>query len=141
MNKKFLIKIFILICIAITVCLFILNIPIFKVNTQSVDQYKQNTNFDEMNNICILKYTYTTGPGWAVEDTEIEQLIDQNVCLSCLFDPRLLKDNNDFELDYLSRLIVSIDTIDKIIMDNEKVYVIKPKKITILCDTKKMNTK
>lgn len=137
MRKRFLFKVCIPAIVMIVVFVLTLNIPIFKVSNKLQGSIKRNIDFNEKNNMCILKYTYTTGPGWVVEDTNIRQLVCENVCLYSVFDPRLLKDNEEFDLDYLGKLIVVVDKVDKTVIDNEEVYVIHPKSVTILYDTNK----
>ena len=88
-------------------------------------------------NICIVKYTYTTGAGWLVIDCNNPILLGQNVSICNKFDPRLLNDNSEFDLDYQSELVVVVDSINDINIDGENVKVIYPKKIIILYDTKK----
>lgn len=134
--RRFIQKSLIFVGMAVMMLILTLNIPIFSISNQPIDGVK-NMNSNKTDSICVLKYTYTTGPGWIVNDTNNDSLIGENVCLYNMFDPRLLKDNSEFDLDYQSQLMVLVDKIDKVVMDNEEVYVIKPKDITILYDTNK----
>lgn len=136
MRSKLLIKCLVLGGIAIMLILAS-NMPIFTVSKQSDVIEKGHLGSSSLNRICVVQYTYTTGAGWRVVDTNVDELIGQNVYLYTLFDPRLLKDNVEFDLDYLAKYKIEIDTVDKIAMKDQKVYVINPKSITILYDTDK----
>lgn len=134
MRNKLFFKLFIVGCILISSACIILNIPIFEISSSYTDNTYVNSS---ENSICVLKYTYTTGAGWVVTDSDIDSLVGENICLSYRFDPRLLRDNEDFSLDYQGKMVVSIDKINKIVMDNEDVFVISPEKIKILYNTDK----
>lgn len=84
--------------------------------------------------MCILKYQYTTGVGWFVEESNDEQLRDKNVAIENFFDLRLLKDNKEFEMDYNSKIAVVVKSVREMVLDNNKIIVIKPQKMLILSD-------
>jgi hypothetical protein len=128
-----------LICGAVVIVLMFsaLNVPIFNVAGHSAEEVTADTFASEQNRMCVLRYSYTTGAGWIVEETNEAELAGQNVYLSTVFDPRLLKDNSEFDLDYMAEYAVVIDDIGKITAEDGEVYVIEPKSITILYDTDK----
>ena len=57
-------------------------------------------------NVYILKYAYTTGPGWYIKQHENPEMIGLTVALYAKMDPRFLRDNEEFELDYMTELLV-----------------------------------
>lgn len=121
----------VIICVSFVL---VINIPIFRVNI-NLDDVSTNSNHNK--NICILKYQYTTGASWQVIYDSQNKLENQNVALYSIFDPRWLKDNIDFEMDYMASYIVVIDKSDSIMIDNQKVTVIYPENIIINFDTDK----
>lgn len=91
------------------------------------DKYKS-----EDVDICILDYDYVTGAGWGVDASTNKNLENTYVVLDTLCNPRLLKINQEFDLDYLAKFVVVIDKTPKqTTVDSETVYLIKAKEIVI----------
>lgn len=112
------------------------NITIFQVaKTDDINQIHTNSQK------CILKYEYVTGASWKVIDSTLENLIGEYVVLKNYFDPRLLRQNLDFDMDYMAELVVSFDDVMSTKIDNEDVRVIVAKGIEVLYDTEKSNYK
>jgi hypothetical protein len=139
MKNKAIIKYLICGAVVIVLAFLALNVPIFNVADRSAKEVTADTAASEQNRMCVLRYSYTTGAGWTVEETNAAELAGQNVYLSTVFDPRLLKDNSEFDLDYMAEYVVVIDDIGKITAEDDEIYVIEPKSITILYDTDKQN--
>lgn len=130
--KKFLVT---LIAVIALICI-VANTTIFGVSeNDDIKQLQRN------NEICILHYEYVTGAGWMVIDSTREDLIGEYVVLENCFDPRLLRENLDFDMDYMSDLVVCFDDMTSTKIDNEDVSVIIAKSIEILYDTAKTNYK
>ena len=127
-------RILILFSIFILILIFVANIPILEVKNKVSDAMLELKNDS---NVCILKNAYTTGTKWQVVYDQNDRLLNENVVLCCDFDPRLLKENKDFDLDYMAQYVVSVDKIDKITVNDELINVIYPKKIIIVYDTSK----
>ena len=82
--------------------------------------------------ICILDYQYVTGASWFVERSTNKAIENTYICLNTICNPRLLKLNEEFELDYFSKFVVVIDkNVTKATIDDEEVYILKAKDITI----------
>lgn len=125
-----------IILVIIVVLIFTIdNIKICSINSHESDYvYKlmqekyNNKNVD----ICILDYDYVTGAGWRVEKSTNRDVENEYVCLNAICNPRLLKINKDFELDYMTKYVLVIDKdITQIKVDNEDVNVLKAKEIVI----------
>lgn len=111
------------------------NITIFETASQDAESVfnilVSKYNPDEAD-ICILKYGQVTGAGWYVEKSTDKELEGEYVCMSAVCNPRALKENEDFLLDFTVHYVVSIEKTDKFIeIDGEKVKVISPKEIVI----------
>ena len=76
-----------------------------------------------------------------VIDSTREDLIGEYVVLKNYFDPRLLRENLDFDMDYMAEFIVIFDDITSTKIDNEDVRVISAKNIEVLYNTEKTNYK
>ena len=50
--------------------------------------------------ICLVKYQYTTGAGYYCVKSNNKNFENMYMIIQSKFDPRFLKDNNDFSLDY-----------------------------------------
>ena len=86
-------------------------------------------------NICILDYEYTTGTGWIVLKSTDKSIIGKTIVLSNNFDPRLLRENSQFELDYFAKYIVVIDHMSDTMIDGEIAPIIYAKEIEIIYNT------
>ena len=125
-----------IILVFIVVLIFVIdNIKICSINSHEADyvyelmqdKYK-NKNVD----ICILDYDYVTGASWSVEKSTNKDIENEYVCLNAICNPRLLKINKEFDLDYLAKYVVVIDKIiTQTKVDNEEVNVLKTKEIVI----------
>lgn len=89
-----------------------------------VKEYK-----DDM--VILAKYQYSTGANWLVINCNNEQLVSQNIVLYTYLNPRLLKDNSDYFMDYTSKYIIIVKKVATVNLDGEAVIVIKPKKIIV----------
>ena len=112
-------------------------LPIYNVTDSDIKIYEQIKNHKDSGIVCVLSYHYTTGPGWCIENSTNETLIGENIILNVRFDPRMLKENKDFSMDYRGRLVVDVKQIKEIRYDNEVVKVLFPKNIVIIYDTEK----
>ena len=91
------------------------------------DKYKTE-NVD----VCILDYDYVTGASWGVEKSTNKDIENEYVCLNTICNPRLLKINKEFDLDYMAKYVVVIDkNITQTKVDDEDVGVLKVKEIVI----------
>ncbi len=129
-------------CLIITLivvfALFYISRPIFNVvNEEGEVFFKKVVGENRKQQVCMLEYQYTTGAGWHVLDCTESILKNQNIILKTKYDPRLLKDNSDFTLDYTAKMIVIFDKYEKTVYDNEEVYVLNATDITILRNTAK----
>lgn len=92
----------------------------------------QNTYNPENTDVCILNYDYVTGVGWKVEKSTNKDIDNKYVCINSICNPRLLKINKDFDLDYMAKYVVATDkNISQTKVDNEDVNVLKIKEIVI----------
>ena len=125
-----------IILVFIVVLIFVIdNIKICSINSHEADyvyelmqdKYK-NKNVD----ICILDYDYVTGASWNVEKSTNKDIENEYVCLNTICNPRLLKINKEFDLDYMAKYVVVIDkNITQTKVDDEDVGVLKVKEIVI----------
>ena len=125
-----------IILVFIVVLIFVIdNIKICTINSHEADyvyelmqdKYK-NKNVD----ICILDYDYVTGASWRVEKSTNKDIENEYVCLNAICNPRLLKINEEFDLDYMAKYVVVIDkNIAQTKVDNEDVNILKAKEIVI----------
>ena len=125
-----------IILVFIVVLIFVIdNIKICSINSQEADyvyelmqdKYK-NKNVD----ICILDYDYVTGASWRVEKSTNKDIENEYVCLNAICNPRLLKINEEFDLDYMAKYVVVIDkNISQTKVDTGDVNILKAKEIVI----------
>lgn len=120
----------------IVVLIFVVNnIKICSINSHEADyvfDLLQNEYNSENVDICILDYDYVTGASWRVEQSTNKDIENEYVCLNTICNPRLLKINEEFELDYMAKYVVVIDkNTPKTKVDNEDVNVLKVKEIVI----------
>ena len=125
-----------IILVFIVVLIFVIdNIKICSINSHEADyvyelmqdKYK-NKNVD----ICILDYDYVTGASWRVEKSTNKDIENEYVCLNAICNPRLLKINEEFDLDNMAKYVVVIDKkISQTKVDNEDVNILKAKEIFI----------
>lgn len=85
-------------------------------------------------NIYVLDFEQTTGAGYTVKNTKDEKLLGKSVAVKTLFDPRFLKDNKDFLIDYNGEYIVIADRAGKTEIDGESVDLIYADRIIIKYD-------
>jgi len=120
----------------IVVLIFVVNnIKICSINAHEADYVfdllQNEYNFENVD-ICILDYDYVTGASWRVEQSTNKDIENEYVCLNTICNPRLLKINEEFELDYMAKYVVVIDkNTPKTKVDNEDVNVLKVKEIVI----------
>ena len=125
-----------LILLVIVVLFFVVNnIKICSINSHEADyvfDLLQSEYNPENVDICILDYDYVTGASWAVEKSTNKDIENEYVCLNAICNPRLLKINKEFDLDYMAKYVVVIDkNSSKAKVDNEDVRVINAKEIVI----------
>lgn len=134
--KKYNILCLFLIILLITIFLFVLhNITLCTTSSDSYESIYESVVQEidpEKNDVCILNYDYVTGTGWKVEKSTNNALIGTYVLLDSAFNPRDLKINKDFELDYFAKFVVVIDKEKKqMTVDNQDTCIIKAKEIII----------
>lgn len=112
------------------------NVPVFKVS--SLNKKDCIAMCDE-NGVYVLEHKSTTGSGWYVASGRDKKLVGQNVVLYSNFDPRSLKDNKDFYLDYSSALVVKVKEISSTAADGEKIPMLIADSITVVSDKKGKN--
>ena len=133
MLKSKISKTIIIIAILIVSAVIVSMIPVFEICPPDTDILTEENSDDAY----IIKYTYTTGAGWIVVDGNAPELIGQYAAIYSAFDPRLLKDNKTFDMDYSSKVAVIADSITDTIIDGESVKVIHPNRMIILYNTEK----
>ncbi len=111
------------------------NIKICSINPHEAD-YVYELIRDKYNSenvdICILDYDYVTGASWGVEKSTNKDIENKYVCLNTICNPRLLKINNEFDLDHMAKYVVVIDkNISRANIDDEDVNILKAKEIVI----------
>lgn len=121
----------IVVIIAVAVC-FVPQVRIFRVHSGDIEEYYEKAVEETDKNVYLLDYTYTTGAGWVVEKTNDAAFGNDSVIVSAMFDPRLLKDNDEFELDYTAKLLVISDRQERTELEGEKVCVIYADEAVIL---------
>ena len=127
-------KCFLVIFFIFLIVVAIWKIPVFKIDYINDGNYARICNGEE---IYVLKHEYVTGSGWCVLSGADENLINKNVLLCSKFDPRSLKDNKDFYLDYSSTLVVRVKKIGSAMLDGERVPMLITNDITVLSDKTK----
>ena len=125
-----------LILLVIVVLFFVVNnIKICSMYSREADYVfglLQSEHNPEKVDICILDYDYVTGASWRVEESTNKDIENEYVCLSAICNPRLLKINEEFDLDYMAKYVVVIDkNISQTKVDDEDVSVLKVKDIVI----------
>jgi len=114
--KKRRIIILCVLLVTIVLVLIINNINIFKVTTKSPEEIynivSSKYNLDEVD-VSVIKYHSVTGASWFVEKSTEKELENKNVCLSSVLNPRQLKVNKDFELDYFAQYVIVTKKTDK----------------------------
>ena len=114
--KKRRIIILCVLLVTIVLVLIINNINIFKVTTKSPEEIynivSSKYNLDEVD-VSVIKYHSVTGASWFVEKSTEKELENKNVCLSSVLNPRQLKVNKDFELDYFAQYVIVTKKKDK----------------------------
>ena len=125
-----------LILFIIVVLFFVINnIKICSINPHEADyvyELIQDKYKNENVDVCILDYDYVTGASWGVEKSTNKDIENEYVCLSAICNPRLLKINEEFDLDHMAKYVVVIDkNISKTKVDDEDVSVLKVKDIVI----------
>lgn len=111
------------------------NIKIFHINANEPEHIYEliiNEYNLENSDVGILSYDYVTGASWYVEKSTNKEIENEYVCLDSICNPRDLKINKDFELDYFAKYIVHFDkNIEEITIDDEDVAVLKTKETVI----------
>ena len=124
------------ILIIIIVLFLILNIPIFTASSISADRcFENSVRLNPDKTVCILRYHYTTGAGWIIDKSSNSALNGKPAVIQNAFDPRLLRDNSDFKLDYTAEFVITANDVSNTSFDDENVFLIKPKSIVIISDT------
>ena len=131
-NKK---KLLIILVSMLIVIVLIFNIPIFSSVNDVEDCYFDLVKRYPNKNIYILRYSYTTGVSWLVENTNDSDLLNEYVAIKTRFDPRLLKNNADYSMDYMAEYIIVSDKKKKIKLYEETVDLIYADKIFIKYET------
>ena len=130
-------KFYVLLILFIIVVLFFVinNIKICSINSHEADyvyELIQDKYKNENVDVCILDYDYVTGASWRVEESTNKDIENEYVCLNAICNPRLLKINEEFDLDYMAKYVVVIDkNIAQTKVDDEDVNVLKAKEIVI----------
>lgn len=133
-KRKFLYIAVIILTIVVSIVI-IDNIKICSINSKDAnDVYEllqSEFNIEEVD-ICILDYEYITGASWRVEKSTNRDLENEYVCLNTIYNPRLLKINKEFDLDYTAKYVAVIDrSVSQTRIDNEDVDVLKVKEFVI----------
>ena len=126
--------------IAVVAALILLtaNYPLFEC-VGSVDyEYmsRVNENYPDCD-VLIMRHTETTGAGWIAENQNSDNDFDKNIIISTHFDPRFLRDNKNFEMDYNARYLVVVKRKEKITYEGEEVLKVYPRKMVVVYDTDK----
>lgn len=118
--------------------LFITNYPLFEC-VDSFDYEYMNRLKEKYPNcdVLLMRHTETTGAGWIVENQNLDSDFDKSIIISTHFDPRFLRDNKDFEMDYNARYLVVIKRKEKIKYESEDVLKVYPRKIIVVYNTGK----
>ncbi len=121
----------VVVIIVLAVCL-VPQIKIFRVYSGDIENYYEKAAEETDKNVYLLDYTYTTGAGWVVEKTNDAAFENDSVIVSTMFDPRLLKDNDEFELDYTAKLLLISDRQKRTELEGEKVCVLYAGEVVVL---------
>lgn len=130
LKRSFVKKVTVAAIIFAAVLYIIFRVPVFTVVEQS--------NADKLllesdKTVCILEYTYTTGSGWFITDSNDKSLINKEVILCSRLNPRLLKANAEYDLDYMAKYVMTVDTMwDTTTEDGEIMPVVRADTIGIV---------
>ena len=116
----------------LSVCLMLLILffkPLFYSSAGSASEYYNSAKMSSQYRVMVIKYTYTTGAGWFVLEDSSDDLKNMNVVLKSGFDPRLLRANSDFELDYFAEYIIICKGISEISIDKVKAIIQKKESV------------
>lgn len=117
--------------ILVIICFFAAaaGIKLFDVLREAPDikEASQSTNVS-----YLLKYSFTTGAGWKIIDCSEKEYIGENVAVKTAFDPRYLRCNKDFSLDYCAKLYVEGKPIDTVLLYSEKTLFIDAHSIAVV---------
>ena len=133
--KKILFKrnLFISFLVVMLVLVVLINYPIFLIKDNINDTYLNIIGEDNKDtNFYLLEYHYTTGSGWIVIDSTNKDMVNKEVALYNVFDPRFLKDNNDFDLDYTAMLLVEAKETQNTVLYGENITVLFADEITVV---------
>ncbi len=108
LKRSFVKKVIVVAIVSMAVIYIIFKVPAFTVMEQ-INAEKLLLQSDKT--ICILEYTYTTGSGWFITDSNDKNLINKEVILCSQLNPRLLKVNAEYDLDYMAKYVITVDTI------------------------------
>ena len=112
--------------------------PIFRAENPADGNYSfNNAKTDKKSDVYLLQYRYTTGSGWTVIDSTDKSAVSKEVVLYNAFDPRFLKDNKNFDLDYTATLSVKANKTKDTVINGENSTLLFADEVTILFDTKK----
>ncbi len=134
MKKILKIRVFIIFLTVLLISLALVNYPIFEITNSVGDDFLSTIKNDGNINVYLLEYHYTTGSGWLVTDSTNKDMINKEVVLCSAFDPRLLKDNDSFDLDYTAKLLVKSK---KTVGNNGNIPVLFADEIAIVFNTNK----
>ena len=107
------------------------SLVIFEGSNASVDDIYRTVKKNTDKDVILLKYEYTTGVGWYVIDSNKESIKKENIILSTPFNPRLLRINRDYYLDYTAKFVVVVDKYSETKIEDKVITVIYPRKIVI----------
>ena len=135
MVKKVIISCGIIIVVILLLIYCVFYVPIFRIiGSEDMQKHIAAAKDNNASVLCCIKYNYSTGVSWTIEDSSNKELIGKEVLIYNIIDPRLLKENSDYYLDYSMKLFVDVKHIDKIDYEGEEVTVFTPKKIYLLSD-------
>jgi len=133
--KKVIKSVLIIALVVLILCMIISNIPVFGIYSGLAENYYELAMAEynpENTDVCVLDYSYVTGASWLVEKSTDAELEGQFVCLKSICNPRDLKLNDDFELDYGAKYVMTIEKNKEYTeLDGEQARVITPKSIVI----------
>ena len=134
MHKKFTFTVIILIIVFV----FTANINIFNICSKNISDYTDLVfKSSKEKYICLVKYQYTTGAGYYCVKSNNKNFENMYMIIQSKFDPRFLKDNNDFSLDYNAEYLVEAKKAEKIMYEGESAIKLYADKITVLYNTNK----
>ena len=107
------------------------NRAIFKMTSSDVQTCYNKICESSDVNVMLVSYHITTGAGWVVEQSSDERLTGKSAILQTKFDPRFLKVNDDFCLDYMAQYVITAKKIVHGTYEGEDILKIYPDDITI----------